>query len=93
MKAIDKSEVTQGLFLPCITYGKAQFALNQAQKDRAGDAGAKDAKFHALNKHCIGYAAACTVLPCKSMAQMNARDAATELHVADKSLKGLAEES
>lgn len=61
---MDKSAATQGLLLPCFTYGKAQFALEQARKDRAGEVSEdKDAKSQAINKHSVKYAVASTVLP------------------------------
>ncbi|KUI52603.1 hypothetical protein VP1G_00063 [Cytospora mali] len=64
IKILDKSEVTQGIFLPCITYGKAQSALVQARKNRAGEDGeAGDTKSQNCNGPCVSYAALCTVLP------------------------------
>lgn len=58
------SKVTQGLLLPCVTYGKAQFELDQAKKGRAGYV--DPAHFRACNSSCLAYAAVCTILPCMS---------------------------
>lgn len=67
LKALDKSEATQGWLLPCITYGKTQSILVQARKGREGEAGeAKAPKSNGCNQPCIRYAAICTALPCKS---------------------------
>ncbi|ROW15830.1 hypothetical protein VPNG_02547 [Cytospora leucostoma] len=64
LKALDKSEVTQGWILPCITYGKTQSILVQARRGREGGAGeAKAPKSNGCNQPCIRYAAICTALP------------------------------
>ncbi|PSR85813.1 hypothetical protein BD289DRAFT_250323 [Coniella lustricola] len=55
------SEVTQGLFLPCVTYGKAQFELDQAKKTRTGNLG--PANYNACNASCIGYGLLSLAIP------------------------------
>lgn len=92
MKALDKSEVVQGLLLPCITYGKTQFVLDQARKNREDEAGeVSEENYHGCNGPCWRYAALCTSLPCKCPTRSNGH-AAMGLHQADQSPKGLVEE-
>lgn len=55
--------MVQGLLLPCLTYGKAQFELGQAKLGRTGNA--EPADFNACNASCMAYAAISTVLPCE----------------------------
>ena len=65
LKIMDKSEVTQGLFCPCITYGKIKHELDQAQKNRAGEEVDEEDKFNACNGPCCSYAAVTVFLLCE----------------------------
>lgn len=56
-------ESLQGLFLPCLTYGKAQSELGQAKQGRTGEG--EPANSNGCNASCLAYAAISTVLPCE----------------------------
>lgn len=66
LKIMDKSEVTEGLFCPCITYGKIKHELDQAQKTRTGEELLEEDKFNACNGPCCSYAAVTIFLLCES---------------------------
>ena len=65
LKIMDKSEVTEGLLCPCITYGKIKHELDQAQKIRTGEELVEEDKFNACNGPCCGYAAVTIFLLCE----------------------------
>lgn len=66
LKIMDKSEAIEGIFCPCITYGKVKHELDQAQKNRAGEEEGEDENFNACNGPCCSYAAVTILLLCES---------------------------
>lgn len=66
LKIIDKSEAIEGLFCPCITYGKVKHELAKAERDRVGEVLGEEDGFNACNWPCCGYAAVTILLLCES---------------------------
>lgn len=66
LKIMDKSESIEGIFCPCITYGKVKHELDKAQKDRAGEEISEEDNFNACNVPCCSYAAVTILLLCES---------------------------
>lgn len=65
LKVMDKAEGIEGIFCPCITYGKVKHELDEAQKSRAGEEEPEEDNFNACNGPCCGYAAVTILLLCE----------------------------
>lgn len=65
LKIMNKSEAIEGLFCPCITYGKVKHELNKAELDRVGEILGEEDNFNACNGPCCGYAAVTILLLCE----------------------------
>lgn len=76
LKIMDKSEAIEGLFCPCITYGKIRHELDKAQMDRVGEILGEEDKFNSCNGPCCGYAAVTILLLCESASRQTALPAA-----------------
>ncbi|KAL1873249.1 hypothetical protein Daus18300_004069 [Diaporthe australafricana] len=57
LKIIEKSEAIKGMFCPCVTYGRVEYELDKAQKERSHQASNEEDKFNDCNGPCVGYAA------------------------------------
>lgn len=66
LKIIDKDEAIEGMFCPCITYGKIKHELDIAERDRAGEILGEEDDFNACNGPCCGYASVTIILLCES---------------------------
>lgn len=62
LEVLDKSQIIEGFFCPCITYGKVKHELDQAEKRRAGEEEAGEDNFNSCNGPCCGYAAVTIIL-------------------------------
>lgn len=66
LKIMDKDEAFEGLFCPCITYGKIKHELDKAAMDRVGEVLGEEDDFNRCNGPCCGYAAVTIILLCES---------------------------
>lgn len=66
LKIVNKSEAILGLFCPCVTYGRIEYELDQAQKDMSHQESNGEDEFNACNGPCVSYAALTILLLCES---------------------------
>lgn len=65
LKIMDKSEGIEGIFCPCITYGKVKYELDKAQRSRTGEEEGEGDNFNKCNGPCCSYAAVTILLLCE----------------------------
>lgn len=65
LKIMDKSEGIEGIFCPCITYGKVKYELEKAQRSRTGEEEGEGDNFNKCNGPCCSYAAVTILLLCE----------------------------